>query len=233
MHPEEEEGEDLEMGVFGTQYSQAVLMVGRVCCEADENLQPVPESLNLNAHSLLLEPIFTGVLPGGPGASGRGKRLILNVQALDSYTVFPGCVVGVIGRTSPNSCGGELLAEAMVTGAGLQWSRKTSGEEPAISLEVAHADGAPIHVLSASGPFQSLKGKVMGGQRLDVITQYVSDIKPGVLILMGPYMDVDYMEATVAEEVETPMSFEDTFNKEILPRLIKLALTCRETRTHV
>lgn len=39
-------------------------MVGRVCCEADENLQPVPESLNLNAHSLLLEPIFTGVLPG-------------------------------------------------------------------------------------------------------------------------------------------------------------------------
>lgn len=31
--------------------------------------------------------------------------------------------------------------------------------------------------------------------------RYVSDIKPGVLILMGPYMDVDYMEATVAEEV--------------------------------
>ncbi|KAF4693707.1 DNA polymerase alpha subunit B [Perkinsus olseni] len=229
MHPEEEEESDLEIGVFGTQYSQAVLMVGRVCCEADENLQPVPDPLNLNPQSLLLEPIFTG----GPGASGRGKRLILNVQALDSYTLFPGCVVGVIGRTSPNSCGGELVAEGMVTGAGLEWGRKATNEEPSISLEVAHADSAPIHVVCASGPFQSVKGKVHGGQRLELIAKYVSDFKPGVLILMGPFMDADFMEATLLEEVETPMSFEDKFNKEILPRLVKLALTCRETRTHL
>ncbi|KAF4677788.1 DNA polymerase alpha subunit B [Perkinsus chesapeaki] len=228
LHPEEEDEGDLEIGVFGTQYSQPVLMVGRVCCEADENLQPVPEPLNLNPQSLLLEPIFTG----GPGVSGRGRRLVLNVQSLDSYTVFPGCVVGVVGRTSPNSCGSEILAEAMVTGAGEQWVKKDAVNEQTISLEIAHTDGSPIHIVCASGPFQTIKGTAKGGERLDILSKYISDFKPAVLLLMGPFLDADVMEATLFDGVENPVSFEDTFNKAILPRIVKLALGCRETRTH-
>lgn len=72
-----------------------------------------------------------------------------------------GLVSSGVGRLLGRSRDGHLLQVGVV-----EYVR------PAISLEVAHADGAPIHVLSASGPFQSLKGKVMGGQRLDVITQY-------------------------------------------------------------
>ena len=199
--------EDVQIGRIGTggsAVSQAV--VGRICAETDGPL---------NGHNLIIEGDLTN------SAGRRAKFYVSECQ--DDYCLFPGQIVGVVGRSLR---GGEEFAAQSISGLEI-----SSLPDSPVEARAGYAGGS-VHVTVASGPFSPKE--TLNFQVFAEITKFVSDYKPHVLVLMGPFLDAAnsiVSSACIFDSTGIPVTFESVYDMEIFPRLDALAKTCVESET--
>ena len=151
-----------------------VLVAGRICCEAEGRL---------NAKSLVLE---------GSRATSNGRRVRLNVSdgKLSSLSVFPGQIV-VVGGMCTN--GREIVVHEMYTSAPPARAATTAAELLKHNHGSRHQLG-PVKeassVVVAAGPYCASDD--ISFAPLDDLIAQMEELKPHVLVLMGPFVDAKH-----------------------------------------
>jgi len=152
----------------------------------------------LNERSILLE---------GSRASGSISRVQLNVAECPKIAAFPGQIVGVLGRSG-------------MTGATFHAREFLAGLP---SLPEPLARERSLHCMVAAGPFCLRDG--LDYAPLESILAHAAKERPGVLILLGPFLDASNAKVTAGETCMTgetePCSFEEVYAKHIIPLLAK------------
>ena len=201
-------GELLESKVYAQLEESADLQifVGRVMSDTAEDLKD--HKLPINPHSVVLQ-----------GTSGRSVKLFLN--ECNEYLLYPGQVVGVLGRMSTAG----LHAEKIVAGATI----------PEVGFsEPSQTAAGPVHVTIASGPFSPENMLIFDA--ISDLEVRVRDHSPDKLILMGPFLDINHPIIAcgiVQDSFGRPANFEDIYKEEIIPKLARLARACDNARTEL
>ena len=159
----------------------------------------------INATSILLE--------GSRQMSG-GTRVEVDLAYLkekkQSYSLFPGQIVAVEGM---NCTGRKLVAQRICEGV----PRKPVESEVKDLLKFHHADefqgGSALQIVTASGPFTTADN-LEYEPLLDLIGT-VSQKKPDVLILTGPFVDMRH-KAVAAGQTTLEYEGDDGKKEEIL-----------------
>ena len=147
----------------------------------------VSDSLDgkLNPASLLLE---------GDDSVSQGRRVKLDVSALDSYALFPGQAVVVLGN---NPTGRLFVAKKLFAGSKLPFA--TTNEATAQQYNMT------VSVMIAAGPFHlcspvpiNIDGRPSILPETEIKFEPLADVlnvaklqKPDVLILVGPFLDAE------------------------------------------
>ena len=152
---------------LGKPSPEMVWVGGRICCEAAEG--------KLNSTSVLLE----GCLD-----ESNGVRMHLDLQELQSFSLFPGQVVLVNG-VSPD--GKTFVAKRIIEG----FPRPHAKSSPSKLLEYHQTDlyqgGQPARIFVASGPFTTMQN--LDYEPFEQLLNLVFDQRPDVLVLIGPFVD--------------------------------------------
>lgn len=164
---------------------------------------------NLNATSLYLE---TSRL------SGIGQRVPLDLTNLQEYSLFPGQIVCVKGK---NPSGKVFIVEEILPlpelGAPVSSSQEL--EQYAETLKLANSQGLKFVV--GCGPFSNLS--TLDYHKFDKFIDTINqEIKPDVVILFGPFVDINN-KAVVDGDIELPVTnLDEVFKLTITPILKKL-----------
>ena len=141
---------------------------GRICCEAPDG--------RINKASIVLE---------GSRRDSAGRRVHLDVEQVQSYSLFPGQIVLVEGV---NSSGRKMVAKRIVEGVAIPGNQTSVKKLLEFHHSPSYQGGAPLHVITAAGPFttsDNLEYKPLCDLLIKVL-----ETKPDVLILMGPFVDI-------------------------------------------
>ncbi|KAI5924250.1 DNA polymerase subunit alpha B [Camillea tinctor] len=172
----------LDENEFGSAASQSVteiVAVGRIASDSAEG--------KLNAASLVLET---------SRRTGAGRRIPLNLQKLGGcYNFFPGQIVAFKGI---NSSGHEfsvhqvlqipLLNNAASAPEAIEAHReRLRGDPDAMDSD---DEPAPLNVILGSGPYTTDDN--LDFEALHAICSQAADTYADVLILTGPFIDVDH-----------------------------------------
>lgn len=148
---------------LGTASQEPIWVSGRVQCETAEG--------KINKASIVLQ--------------GSGRRVQLDVSELSSFSLFSGQVVLVEGVCSN---GKKITAKRIIEGV----NKPKLTSLPSKLLEFHHSaqyqGGEPLKIMTASGPFTP-SDNLNYQPLLDFLSQVVS-LKPDVVILTGPFVDV-------------------------------------------
>lgn len=151
---------------LGHASQENVWVCGRICCDTAQG--------KINKKSIHLE---------GSRREG-GRRILLNLDEITSYSLFPGQIVLVEGISST---GREMTAKRLITDVKPIKPITT----PKQLLEYHHTKtyqaGGPLSVIVAAGPFTTVDN--LEYKALDDLLLLVLDKKPDVLILIGPFID--------------------------------------------
>jgi len=128
--------------------------IGRICCDSEGHL---------NSNSVVLQSSMD---------SSGGHTIPLDLGKLESYSFFPGQIVGV-ECTNPN--GSKLLVNRVLDTASLPAPPAVEGDQV-------------IHLLAACGPFTP--SDTDNVQPLQDVLQAIQDKKPHVAFLIGPFVDM-------------------------------------------
>jgi len=128
--------------------------IGRICCDSEGHL---------NSNSVVLQCSLD---------SSGGHALPLDLSNLESFSFFPGQIVGV-ECTNPN--GSKLLVNKVYNDVPAR--RPKSIEEDCVT-----------QVVVASGPYTTSDS--LNNQPLQDILAYIQEHQPQVAILIGPFVDV-------------------------------------------
>mmetsp|Transcript_43202 Transcript_43202/g.78591 ORF Transcript_43202/g.78591 Transcript_43202/m.78591 type:complete len:597 (+) Transcript_43202:81-1871(+) len=179
--------EELAVGSFGETVQSEVVLVGHIVCDGLEG--------KLNERSLILQ-----------SSSRRGCRVHLNVAGCPRLTVFPGQLVGVVGRSGMS--GDTFHARLLVPGFPLVWA-------PRPTL----AQG--LHAIVAMGPYCTRDA--LDFSPLDHLLEHVAARRPQVLVLLGPFLDAGNMKVASGETSlpgqDRVLPMDDLYKDHILPRL--------------
>lgn len=147
------------------------MSVGRICLDG-------AESGRINAASVALEL---------PAEAGRTTRLQLDLREVPSFGVFPGQVVGVQGAAPTND---KIIVSSVFADGSAP--RAQVPYTTAAALHSARSGGGPVRVWVASGPFTSNAN--LEFEHLQAVIDQAEEAKPApdVLILQGPFVDVDH-----------------------------------------
>ncbi|KAK9916416.1 hypothetical protein WJX75_002324 [Coccomyxa subellipsoidea] len=174
----------------GLPTQEAALFVGRVVCDAEGHL---------NASSLLLE----GTLKHSQGASIK-----LDVSKLPAYRLFPGQVVGVLGLNPSGSC---LVAQRLITSLPRPFPTSTPDDLQRFAIATGAGE---VSVAVAVGPFTTSEdlefaplAELLGSCRVS---------RPDVLLLIGPFVDVEH---SLIASGSLDVTFEELFETQVLGRL--------------
>ena len=140
---------------------------GRICCDAEGKL---------NAASLLLE---------GSYRDSNGKRVVLDVSELGSYSLFPGQILLVEGI---NSSGNKVVAKRIIDGCHKPKNTMTTKQIMEYHHSSSHQGGEPLEIMVACGPFTT-SDNLDYAPLLDLLRKVITR-KPDVLILVGPFVDI-------------------------------------------
>jgi DNA polymerase alpha subunit B len=159
----------------------------------------------INATSVLLE--------GSRHMSG-GARVEVDLSYLNqqkqSYSLFPGQIVAVEGM---NCSGRKLVAQRICEGAAHAPVKSTVSD----LIKFHHGDdfqgGVPLQIVTASGPF-TCSDNLEYEPLLDLI-RMVSQTKPDVVILTGPFVDMRH-QAVAAGQTTLEYEHENGEKEEIL-----------------
>jgi len=160
-----EDLKEVQIQPLNTTSQEKVAVAGMVCCDTDGKL---------NAQSVMLQ-----------GTSSDGLRLKLNLSELPSFALFPGQIVVVEGM---NARGKELIASKLWQGAPLPFDDRTADTE--LSQSEAEAASTPLTIVAAAGPFTTTAN--LSYQPLADLLDSLRSSPPDVLILMGPFIDVQH-----------------------------------------
>jgi DNA polymerase alpha subunit B len=157
-----------EISILGIPSQSLIWCCGRVCKDAEEG--------KINSTSVILQ---------GSRIESAGKRVILNLTELTSYSLFPGQIILVEGI---NPSGKEFYVKRIHEGI----PRPLPMTSPEKLLEYHHSsyyqnsDG--LKVLTASGPFTTTDN--LNFFPLDSLFQLIMTEKPDLVILIGPFVDL-------------------------------------------
>jgi DNA polymerase alpha subunit B len=156
------------VSAVGVPCTEEVQVVGRICNEAHEG--------RINKTSVVLE--------GDRGNAG-GARIELGLEALKTYSVFPGQIVGVQGL---NPSGRKMVAKKICEGVPKPMAKSKAGE--LMKLQYDDRNGQPLSVFAASGPFTT-SGDLDYAPLVDLLA-IASRLQPDAVILTGPFVDVNH-----------------------------------------
>ncbi|KAH8201781.1 hypothetical protein TruAng_004045 [Truncatella angustata] len=170
--------DDSAFGSAASQSTSEIYAVGRIASDSAEG--------KLNAASLVLET---------SRRTGNGVRVPLNLKKLPGYQFFPGQIVAFKGI---NTSGSEfivhevliapLLPSAASTPAAIDAHReKLRGGPDAMDSD---DEPAPLNVIFASGPYTADDN--LDFEPLHALCSQAADTYADVLILCGPFIDVDH-----------------------------------------
>ncbi|KAK7537910.1 DNA polymerase alpha 70 kDa subunit [Phyllosticta citricarpa] len=179
-----QEHHKLEDDAFGSPASQStseVIAVGRIASDSGEG--------RLNAASLVLET---------SRRTGAGLRVPLRVDKLPVYSFFPGQIVAVRGSNASGSFfqATELLEIPILPSpatAPYELDVHNARLSTTSDMDIDDGDSAevrPLSIMSASGPFTP--GHLLDYSAFHVLLETASTTRPDVLILTGPFLDVEH-----------------------------------------
>lgn len=161
------------------------LMVGRVCCDAIE------PTAKLNTQSVVLE---------SSRSIGGGCRVKLNLSGLtDGFALFPGQIIG-IEATNPS---GRVLEASRIFCPPLP-PCPASALADIVSMYPPDSSAKPLHIVAASGPF-TLDDN-LDFEPLEALADDICTIKPDVVLLLGPFVDLDHsviVSGCVTQDVDS------------------------------
>ena len=176
-----QEHHSLDESAFGSAASQGtteIVAVGRIASDSPEG--------KLNPASLVLET---------SRRTGMGFRVPLNMAKIKSWSFFPGQIVALRGS---NTSGKEfavneilefpVLGSAASAPATLEAHRERLRGGP--DAMDADSEPAPLSVLYAAGPYTADDN--LDFEPLHALCSRAADSYADVLILTGPFLDVDH-----------------------------------------
>ncbi|KAB8296209.1 hypothetical protein EYC80_008992 [Monilinia laxa] len=170
--------EDSDFGSAASQSTNEIVAVGRIACDSAEG--------KLNPSSIVLET---------SRRMGAGLRVPLKIDKMPGFQFFPGQIVALKGI---NASGEDftvsevleppLLGVAASTPAGLdEHVRRLRGSPDAMDED---SDPAPLNIIIGSGPFTADDN--LDFEPLHAICSQAADTYADVLILTGPFLDIDH-----------------------------------------
>jgi DNA polymerase alpha subunit B len=129
----------------------------------------------------------TTVLLEGSRATCGGARIEVDLRHLKSdYSLFPGQIVAIEGH---NTTGRSIVAQRLCEGA--PHPANTTSAADLFRYHYQVQDGAPLHIVTASGPFTT-SDNLDYQPLVDLIGNLVqsTDRQPDVVILTGPFVDL-------------------------------------------
>ncbi|ESZ96534.1 hypothetical protein SBOR_3036 [Sclerotinia borealis F-4128] len=170
--------EDSDFGSAASQSTNEIVAVGRIACDSAEG--------KLNPSSIVLET---------SRRMGAGLRIPLKIDKMRGFKFFPGQIVALKGM---NASGEDftvseileppLLGVAASTPAGLdEHVQRLRGGPDAMDED---SDPAPLNIIIGSGPFTADDN--LNFEPLHAICSQAADTYADVLILTGPFLDIDH-----------------------------------------
>jgi len=143
-----------------------------------------------------------------------GARVEVDLSSLKqqklSYSLFPGQIVAVEGL---NSSGRKLVAQRICEGAAMAPVESTVGEIMKFHHDDSFQGGKPVQIVAASGPF-TCSDNLDYEPLLDLMSM-VSQKKPDVVILTGPFVDMGH-KAVAAGQATLEFEGENGEKEEVL-----------------
>ncbi|PUU81486.1 DNA polymerase alpha subunit B N-terminal-domain-containing protein [Tuber borchii] len=199
MIQEHHELADEQFGNPSTASPSEIIAVGRISCDTlDGKLSP---------SSVLLE---------ASRKMGAGSRVRLKLDAVPSYSFFPGQIVAVKGV---NASGEYLVVSEILDAPGLP----CPASSPSALLETAdRLSAGGLNIVVASGPYTTDDN--LHFEALSEICNKAAESCPDVLILTGPFIDADHplirtgdFDFDTWHHDRSPM--EDLFCQRITPKI--------------
>ncbi|OPB37425.1 DNA polymerase alpha-primase complex, polymerase-associated subunit B [Trichoderma guizhouense] len=170
--------EDSAFGNAATASTTEVVAVGRIASDSLEG--------KLNAASIVLET---------SRRMGRGLRVPLKLDGVQSWSFFPGQIVALRGS---NITGDEfivkeildmpLLPSAASSAAALEAHReKLRGDPDAMDSD---SEPAPLSIIYAAGPYTADDN--LDYEPLQALCNQAADTYADALVLTGPFLDIDH-----------------------------------------
>ncbi|KAI8378975.1 DNA polymerase alpha/epsilon subunit B-domain-containing protein [Blakeslea trispora] len=175
---------------------ESVYAYGRICSDVTSESEG-----RLNARSVMLQT---------SKELGMGRRVKLDLAGLDSYSLFPGQIVGLYGR---NTLGDVFFVEKLLM-----------PPMPEKHVLPSVEQNRPLEMITAAGPFTF--NDDLSFQPLEDLLQMCATQKPDIVLLMGPFISSQHPRL-VSGKIETLP--EQLFVEHIGKRLEQLADHLKQT----
>jgi len=165
--------EDSAFGSAAAQSTNEVVAVGRIASDTSEG--------KLNAASLVLET---------SRRMGAGIRIQLKVDALPSFSFFPGQIVALRGT---NASGLYFTVKEILTVPQLPMPASAPSALDAFNEKLGASEdstGQPLNVIFGSGPYTTEDN--LEFEPLQALCTKAADDMVDALILTGPFIDIEH-----------------------------------------
>ncbi|AEY95917.1 FADL299Cp [Eremothecium gossypii FDAG1] len=194
-----------ELGDPTIQSQSSIICVGRIVPD-----NPGDERINMESVSIETSR-----------AAGIGRRIRLNLESIKEYSLFPGQIVAMRGR---NANGEFFKVEELLQFPYLNSPVSTAEEIQEAQLAL---DGGQMKVLVTSGPYTP-STSIDFNHLEEFILRVNEHIRPHVLIMFGPFLDVTHplvetgQIPTFPNLKSQPRTLDELFTKILCPILRKI-----------
>lgn len=182
-----------------------VVVVGRITSDDLEG--------KLNHKSILLE---------SSRRMGGGSRIPLKLDAVASYSVFPGQIVAVRGTNA----GGDYFAVKEFLELPQLPAAASSPAELQSNAAKLETNG-PMSVFVTTGPYTTDDNLFF--EALEEIVEKAEESRPDVLLMIGPFIDIEHPLISTGdfdlEDADEEPTLEGLFREKISPQLKRLPHT--------
>eukprot|EP00049_Salpingoeca_infusionum_P025871 m.22276 g.22276 ORF g.22276 m.22276 type:complete len:655 (+) comp8372_c0_seq2:89-2053(+) len=180
---DEESGEPVQFAHVAMAAQDPTYICGRIDVDA--------LSGKINSSSILLE---------GSSTTSSGRRIPLTFAPATGYSIFPGQMIGVRGV---NPTGHGFVADTIYQGAPAPLRKIAPKELIDTYYSRTSSESQALDIFVAAGPFTPTSN--LDYEPLRDLLQQVSEEKPDVLILLGPFASTEHpladtMERTFEEQ---------------------------------
>mmetsp|Transcript_4249 Transcript_4249/g.9247 ORF Transcript_4249/g.9247 Transcript_4249/m.9247 type:complete len:633 (+) Transcript_4249:69-1967(+) len=197
------EASEVEVHSVAAVSQEPVWVAGRIVSEAEGGM-------SLNEQSVLLE---------GSIEASSGARVRLDLSGLPHFRLFPGQVVCVKGV---NPTGDTLVAQQLCTHLPAQRLAPAA----AAAAAAACAPAASLSMVVAAGPYTTSED--VSYEPLTELLKYCSDKQADVLVLLGPFVDVEH---PAVKDGRVDRTFEQLYKDEILRRVSQWQATSPQAQS--
>ncbi|RKP07885.1 DNA polymerase alpha/epsilon subunit B-domain-containing protein [Thamnocephalis sphaerospora] len=183
---------------------EEVVTVGRICCDSDARL---------NDASVLLETKFS---------IGGGIRTRLRLEALPSFALFPGQIVGLQGT---NRTGDYFMATKLYLPPPLPVPKMPLAQLRDYHITASGDSKKPLGIMVAAGPYTL--DDSLNFEPLLALLDAVERSRPDLAIFMGPFLDRQHPLTLRGQADRFP---DELFADQILAPIMDTLARCPATR---